>query len=162
LADSRFKAISEKIKAVIHDDTRYQKGTLNMRTQKCFAIKPKINGLLDVARRTYTETVDDVSGLVVQLSEQHNLPLKSGYSSSRGFYIQLNAGPAGTTPEDLPGQFLKVSRQRNTLSFTTSDLIRLNGMCSFLWCGFSDCTGSLVLIDRIKESLSEIYLMTNV
>ena len=29
----------EKIKAVIHDDTRYQKGTLNMRTQKCFAIK---------------------------------------------------------------------------------------------------------------------------
>ena len=24
---------------MIHDDTRYQKGTLNMRTQKCFAVK---------------------------------------------------------------------------------------------------------------------------
>ena len=71
---------------MVHDDTHYQKGTLNMRTQKCFAIKPKINGicagpipgietpylmhnfhspstgLLDVARRTYTELVDDIAG----------------------------------------------------------------------------------------------------
>ena len=31
--------IIEKIGQVIHDDTRYQKGTLNMRTQKCFAVK---------------------------------------------------------------------------------------------------------------------------
>ena len=31
--------IIEKIREVIHDDTRYQKGTLNMRTQKCFAVK---------------------------------------------------------------------------------------------------------------------------
>ena len=29
----------EKIQEVIHDDTRYQKGALNMRTQKCFAVK---------------------------------------------------------------------------------------------------------------------------
>ena len=27
---------------MIHDDTRYQKGTLNMRTQKCFAVKVHI------------------------------------------------------------------------------------------------------------------------
>ena len=39
LNDSRFATIMEKIQTVIHDDTRYQKGTLNMRTQKCFAVK---------------------------------------------------------------------------------------------------------------------------
>ena len=39
LGDPRFKVIIEKIGEVIHDDTRYQKGTLNMRTQKCFAVK---------------------------------------------------------------------------------------------------------------------------
>ncbi|KXJ20920.1 MutS protein-like 4 [Exaiptasia diaphana] len=39
LNDPRYKSISEKIQAVIHDDTRYQKGALNMRTQKCFAVK---------------------------------------------------------------------------------------------------------------------------
>ncbi|CAH3182501.1 unnamed protein product, partial [Porites evermanni] len=39
LNDNRFATIMEKIQTVIHDDTRYQKGTLNMRTQKCFAVK---------------------------------------------------------------------------------------------------------------------------
>ena len=29
----------EEVQKVIHDDTRYQKGTMNMRTQKCFAVK---------------------------------------------------------------------------------------------------------------------------
>lgn len=28
-----------KISSVIHDDTKYQKGMLHMRTQKCFAVK---------------------------------------------------------------------------------------------------------------------------
>jgi hypothetical protein len=39
LSDARLKVIAQIIGEVIHDDTRYAKGTLNMRTQKCFAIK---------------------------------------------------------------------------------------------------------------------------
>ena len=73
--------------------------------------------------------VSCIAGLVVQLSEQYNLPLKSGYNASRGFYIQLYVGPGASgeaatlTQENLPAQFLKVSRQRNTLTFITSDLV---------------------------------------
>lgn len=33
-----------------------------MRTQKCYAVKPNINEFLDIARRTYTEIVDDIAG----------------------------------------------------------------------------------------------------
>ena len=44
MGDPRFATISQIIQEVVHDDTHYQKGTLNMRTQKCFAIKPRING----------------------------------------------------------------------------------------------------------------------
>jgi hypothetical protein len=39
LSDKRLQVIAQIIGEVIHDDTRYAKGTLNMRTQKCFAIK---------------------------------------------------------------------------------------------------------------------------
>lgn len=39
LQDEEFGVVMEKIKTVIHDDTRFQKGILNMRTQKCFAVK---------------------------------------------------------------------------------------------------------------------------
>lgn len=38
------------------------KGSLNMRTQKCYAVRPNVNELLDIARRAYTEVVDDIAG----------------------------------------------------------------------------------------------------
>ena len=123
LGDVRFETMLSRIREVIHDDTHYQKGTLNMRAQKCFAVKVgaggwgvgemfmfmsmwDINayvscavldhtpfhsptsmvsgfagvlyksihqlllstehilciGFLDVARRTYSETIDDIAG----------------------------------------------------------------------------------------------------
>ncbi len=60
LRDARFQVLLTKMTERIHPDTSYQKGILSMRMQKIFAVKPGISGLLDVARRTYTETVDDI------------------------------------------------------------------------------------------------------
>ncbi|XP_032231017.2 mutS protein homolog 4 [Nematostella vectensis] len=143
LKDPRFTAIMEKIQSVIHDDTRYQKGALNMRTQKCFAVKPHINGLLDVARRTYTETVDDITDLIKQLAEKYELPLKVGFNNTRGFFIQMQLSKEqDVDTSSLPGELIKVSKVKNNLTFSTGDLIKLN--------------------DRIRESLNEIYLMANV
>lgn len=143
LNDSRFATIIQSIQTVIHDDTRYQKGTLNMRTQKCFAVKPHINGLLDVARRTYTEIVDDITEMIKQLGERHNLPLKTGFNGTKGFFVQLMLNrDEHIDLKALPNEFLKATKVRSAVCFTTVDLIKLN--------------------DRIKESLNEIYLMTNV
>ncbi|RXM92782.1 MutS protein-like 4 [Acipenser ruthenus] len=61
LEDNRFDIILEQIKTVINDDTSYTKGSLNMRTQKCYAVRPNINEFLDIARRAYTEIVDDIA-----------------------------------------------------------------------------------------------------
>lgn len=58
----RFDTILEQIKTVINDDTTYLKGSLNMRAQKCYAVRPNINEFLDIARRAYTEIVDDIAG----------------------------------------------------------------------------------------------------
>lgn len=58
----RFDVILEQIKTVINDDTTYLKGSLHMRTQKCYAVRPDVNEFLDIARRAYTEIVDDIAG----------------------------------------------------------------------------------------------------
>lgn len=44
LDDIRFGRILSVIGTVVHDDTRYQRGALNMKTQKCFCIKDGISG----------------------------------------------------------------------------------------------------------------------
>lgn len=59
----RFDMILEQIKTVLNDDTTYLKGSLNMRTQKCYAVRPNINEFLDIARRAYTEIVGDIAGV---------------------------------------------------------------------------------------------------
>lgn len=38
------------------------KGSLTMRTQKCYAVRPNVSEFLDIARRAYTEVVDDIAG----------------------------------------------------------------------------------------------------
>lgn len=45
LEDPRFQTVLEKINSVVHDDTHYEKGALNMRTQKCFAVRSGMNGI---------------------------------------------------------------------------------------------------------------------
>lgn len=62
LSTLRFDRILEQIKTVINDDTTYLKGSLNLRMQKCYAVRPNVNEFLDIARRAYTEIVDDIAG----------------------------------------------------------------------------------------------------
>ncbi|XP_069798495.1 mutS protein homolog 4 [Narcine bancroftii] len=140
LGDSRFSLILEEIKTVINDETRYIKGRLNMRTQKCYAVRPNINEFLDIARRTYAEIVDDVAGMIKQLGEKYNLPLKTSFNTTRGFFIQLSCEGTSFQNGQLPSEFMKVTFLKNTYNFTTPDLIKMN--------------------ERSQESLREIYHMT--
>ena len=65
LDDPRFDIILSKISAVVHDDTHYQKGALNIRTQKCFCLKSGIN----------SESITNTSTAATAL-----LPCCKGYS----------------------------------------------------------------------------------
>uniref|UniRef100_A0AAA9SGV3 MutS protein homolog 4 n=1 Tax=Bos taurus TaxID=9913 RepID=A0AAA9SGV3_BOVIN len=140
LEDKRFGIILDKIKTVINDDARYMKGCLNMRTQKCYAVRSNINEFLDIARRTYTEIVDDIAGMITQLAEKYSLPLRTSFSSARGFFIQMTTDCTVLPNDQLPSEFIKISKVKNSYSFTSADLIKMN--------------------ERCQESLREIYHMT--
>lgn len=129
LEDDRFDSILEQIKTVINHDITYLKGSLNMRSQKCYAVRPNINEFLDIARRAYTEIVDDIAGLVNQMGEQYGFPMRTSFSAARGFFIQMKL--EGLVPPDgrLPAEFLKVTKHKNNYSFTTADLMKMNNRC---------------------------------
>ena len=46
LQDVRFSEMCKKISNVLHEDTHYEKSSLNMRTQRCFAVRSGMNGIL--------------------------------------------------------------------------------------------------------------------
>ena len=62
--------------------------------------------------------------LVNQMASTHSLPLKVVYSNSRGFHIQMyGGGTESYTVDSLPSDFIKVTKFKNTFSFTTTDLV---------------------------------------
>lgn len=92
-----------------------------------------VKGLMCVCVYTHTEVVK-------QLAEQHNLPLKTGYNTIRGFHVQLYIGPGagdvvqGLSLESLPRDFMKPSKNRNTISFTTADMVGNNSALIYIIC----------------------------
>ena len=62
--------------------------------------------------------------MIKQLGEKHNLPLKTGFNATRGFFIQLTVNrDQDVDLSSLPSEFLKVVKLRGVVSFTTVDLV---------------------------------------
>ncbi|KAL3968959.1 hypothetical protein ACER0C_028916 [Sarotherodon galilaeus] len=129
LEDNRFDMILEQIKTVINYDTTYLKDSFKMRTQKCYAVRPNINKFLDIARKAYTEIVDDIAELVNQLGEKYSLPMRTSFSTARGFFIQLKLEGLTLPEGKLPSEFIKVTKHKNNYGFTTADLMKKNSRC---------------------------------
>lgn len=51
-------------------------------------------------------------GMIMQLAEKYSLPMKTSFSSARGFFIQMNADCSILPNGQLPSEFTKVSVQK--------------------------------------------------
>ncbi|XP_050684987.1 mutS protein homolog 4-like isoform X2 [Leptidea sinapis] len=112
--------------------------------QRCFAVKPQINGLLDVARRTYSELIEDIQKNVEQLGESFELPLRLNQNVLKGFHIVLPIpkNRRDFNVEDLPPIFIQVVHKGASVTMTTEELV--------------------VLDQQAKEALNEIQKMSNI
>ncbi|XP_047533429.1 mutS protein homolog 4-like [Vanessa atalanta] len=139
-----YEEIANHIRNVIQDDAHLEKGAMGS-LQRCFAVKPEINGLLDVARRTYSELIEDIQKIVEQLSETYDLPIRLNQNVMKGFHVVLPVAPKNRRQfivEDLPPIFIQVVFNGASVTMTTEELV--------------------VLDQQAKESLNEIQKMSNI
>ncbi|XP_038220567.1 mutS protein homolog 4-like [Zerene cesonia] len=139
-----YNEIAERIKCVLLDDAHMEKGAMGS-LQRCFAVKPDINGLLDVARRTYSELIEDIQKIVEQLSETYDLPLRLNQNVMKGFHIVLPVSLKNRRDfnvNDLPEIFIQVHFNGSSVTMTTEELV--------------------VLDHQAKEALNEIQKMSNI
>ncbi|KAJ3021758.1 MutS protein msh4 [Thoreauomyces humboldtii] len=146
LCDQRLDAMRDRIDEVINDDVTFQKSAMGLRNQRCYAVKAGFNGLLDVARQTYKETTNDVYELVSSYGaidrdcvEKYDLTIKVQFNASTGFFLTIPG--TGNAANDLPLEFINVEQKRKLCTFTSLKLLSYN--------------------DRIQESLTEVYLMSD-
>jgi hypothetical protein len=58
--DLSLKNMDSAINQLLNETTTFSKSNIVMKQQECFAIRNGLNGLLDVARATYTQLVEDI------------------------------------------------------------------------------------------------------
>ncbi|KRZ21748.1 MutS -like protein 4 [Trichinella pseudospiralis] len=163
LGDKRLQKISEKISHYIYDDTTLQKGALNLRNQICFAIKPNVNGLLDVVRRAYSEFQSDVEAYYSMFCQETQLSFKLSFSIARGYYLALpNSGT--NVPANVMDRLLKVVRRGGNLICTTREMIKLNDRIEEIVRDILFISDNVLnqLLTEMREDVISLYYLCDV
>ncbi|KAF9403041.1 hypothetical protein BGX21_007508 [Mortierella sp. AD011] len=139
LTDPRLAGFLNLIDNVIEKNVVQEKTAVGLRNQRCFAVKAGCNGLLDVARQTYKETINDIFEVVNRYVEEFNISLKVQFNTTMGYY--LSTGVDQLEGGELPLIFINVVKKSKTMTFTTLELVKKNA--------------------KINDSLTEVYLMSD-
>ncbi|XP_022916222.2 mutS protein homolog 4-like [Onthophagus taurus] len=125
LSNSNFVVIRKLIHLLIHTDARPGKGNQGT-IQRCFAVKPGVNALLDIVRKSYSERVDDMREYVKELAGKYNLPLTLSNNCKKGYHIVLALNQQtkkSFKKSDLPPEFIQVERLATSVTMKTLRLL---------------------------------------
>uniref|UniRef100_A0A453B4F2 DNA mismatch repair proteins mutS family domain-containing protein n=2 Tax=Aegilops tauschii subsp. strangulata TaxID=200361 RepID=A0A453B4F2_AEGTS len=120
----KYESMRKRIGEVIDEDVIHSRAPFVACTQQCFAIKPGIDGLLDVARRSFCDTSEAIHNLATKYREEFTLPnLKIPYNNRLGFYFII---PLRDITEKLPNKFIQVVRHGKNVHCSSFELASLN------------------------------------
>ena len=88
-------------------------------------MRPGVNQLLDVARKTFSDNIEDICSLADTLSAEHSLDCRVAFSIRRGYHLTL---PRRSQADDeaLPEVFIVPVAYKKTIACTTEDLASLS------------------------------------
>ena len=124
---------------VINENITFSKQPLDLRNQRTYAVKSGVNGLLDVARQTYKESMTDAMQHITDTTNEHNLPLQTKFDNVRQFFLRLPA--AELEQKVLPPVFINVYRRKDMVECQTLALVKIN--------------------QKISDSHTEVLLMSD-
>ncbi|CAG8587408.1 1179_t:CDS:10 [Diversispora eburnea] len=112
LSDSRLITFEDLINEVINKDITYQKSSLGLRNQRCYAVK------LDKHTKKQLTIFTKLSRIITV--NQYEIPLKIQFSPSTGFYLSTSTDVLNE--HQLPLIFINVCKKKKMLTFTTLEL----------------------------------------
>ncbi|RWS03284.1 mutS protein 4-like protein [Dinothrombium tinctorium] len=163
LSDPHFAELSEVINEVIHEGCKYVNGDINVKTQKCYAIKQNVDDALELARKTYSEKVDDVNSLLEEVKTRYSLPINLYYSAKKGYFFQMTFETIDSI-ESLPSEFVQITRKGKKIRFSTEELIQRNNRVKMAADDVFLLSAKVIngLFDRIREYIIYLQQLTEV
>ncbi|KAG3183172.1 DNA mismatch repair protein [Phytophthora cactorum] len=137
LRDEQFRGIKADIERVVNDRVKVCRSAAQKRIQECFAVRAGVDGMLDVARRTYLDTIEKIHEVVHTYKENLGIPIRLNYTARRGYHLVV---PVNT--KDLPAGFIERVATKTVICCSTRPLVSLNQ-----------------LLDKIRPRASTMHAM---
>ncbi|KAJ1719462.1 MutS protein msh4 [Coemansia erecta] len=150
LTDARITALLDMVHQVVRENVTLETSAQMSRSQRCYAVKDGVDGFLDVSRSIFDKVTREVVDLVEEVSSVHNIPVKAVYKQNTGYMMTTRRNLYEDT---LPDEFVNTVVRKNTLSFTTFDLIKLNNRLSSVVTEISLLTEKA--IQRVSQTILE-------
>lgn len=128
------------ISEYINEDFVWVAKPVDLRNQKCYAVKVGHNGILDASRQLYKTLIDEILKIIETLSEEHNLSMENKYDKNRGFYILVKNCDITFLEEIDNSPFIDYIQKGTNVEVVTMKIVKLDL--------------------RINLALNEIFLMT--
>ncbi|CAJ1928563.1 unnamed protein product [Sphenostylis stenocarpa] len=117
--NEKYDLIKKRIGEVIDEDVLHARVPFVACTQQCFAVKAGIDGLLDISRRSFCETSEEIG---VTLTAIHNLAnnyredfklpnLKLTFKNRQGFHFVI---PQKNIQGKLPSKFIQLNARNKS------------------------------------------------
>ncbi|EPS66790.1 hypothetical protein M569_07983, partial [Genlisea aurea] len=120
----KYPSMQKRIAEAIDEDALHARNPFVARTQQCFAVKAGLDGLLDVARRSFCDTSEAIHNLANKYREEFGLPnLRLLYNNRQGFYFSI---PQKDIQHKLHSKFIQVIKHGNNIHCSSPELASLN------------------------------------
>uniref|UniRef100_A0A6N2K4K7 DNA mismatch repair proteins mutS family domain-containing protein n=1 Tax=Salix viminalis TaxID=40686 RepID=A0A6N2K4K7_SALVM len=160
--NEKYFSIRKRVGEVIDEDVLHARAPFIARTQQCFAVKAGIDGLLDIARRTFCDTSEAIHNLANKYREEFKLPnLKLPFNNRQGFYFSI---PQKDIQGKLPSKFIQVMKHGNNIHCSTLELASLNvrNKSAAAECYIRTEVCLEALLNSIREDVSALTLLAEV
>ncbi|CAL5442005.1 unnamed protein product [Camellia sinensis] len=160
--NEKYASIRKRIGEVIDEDVLHARVPFVAQTQQCFAVKAGIDGLLDIARRSFCDISEAIHKLANQYREDFKVPsLKIPFNKRQGFYFSI---PQKDIQGKLPSKFIQVVKHGNNIHCSTLELASLNvrhkSAAAECYIRTELCLEALA--DAIREDVSVLTLLAEV
>jgi DNA mismatch repair protein MSH4 len=157
--DKDLVKVKELIDEFINEDCSWASGSLDLKNQKCYAVKAGKNGFLDIFRQLYKSVIDEVISITNTLSNQHELELEQSYNSKRGFFIKiLNCDNLS----NLSKEFIKrTEKKKKYIECTTLDILKCNSRLDDAVNEILTISGQIIesILDEITSYLPLLFMV---
>ena len=161
LENQFIQVIEDMIAKYVNIDCVWATSVLEIQRQKTYAIKAGSNGLIDVSRDIYKNTVQEILEEIQQIGEKFDLDVNHDYDSTRGFYIRISR-LACPDVESLPSVLIKRIIKKGWIECTTLDIVKANVRLRNVVGEISLISEEIIygLLDGIAKEIRRLFMIS--